>query len=127
LVDATLDSQANSTYQVDIYRNDSCDPSGYGEGQEYLLTEEVTTNGTGLVTFQFLAAGSSANDFLTATATDPNGNTSEFSACVLLEDEPTPTPTATNTATPGPSPTPTGTRDPPQNSDFFIYLPFIVK
>ncbi|VAW31830.1 hypothetical protein MNBD_CHLOROFLEXI01-2116 [hydrothermal vent metagenome] len=107
-VDATLDSQANSTYQIDIYRNDSCDPSGFGEGQEYLLTEEVTTDGTGQIAFQFLAVGSLPNDFLTATATDPNGNSSEFSACVQLDDVPLITPTVP-TATPTPSSTPTNT------------------
>ncbi|WP_420629974.1 hypothetical protein [Candidatus Leptofilum sp.] len=140
-VDVALDSQANTTYQIDIYRNDSCDPTGFGEGQEYLLTEEVTTDSNGLVMFQFLAVGSWPNDYLTATATDPNGNTSEFSACAQLDDVPlitptpptstpspsstppptstptntatsTNTPTATNTATAGPSPTSTNTLPP---------------
>ena len=36
-ITVTLDSQANATYSIDFYRNDSCDPSVYGEGQEYLI------------------------------------------------------------------------------------------
>ena len=43
---------------------------------------------------------------VTATATDWNGNTSEFSDAVAVP-EPTPTPSSTPTATPSPTPSPT--------------------
>lgn len=100
-------------YSVDLYRNDRCDPSGNGEGQEYLTTVVITTNHTGYayfevdVSFMPVAPG----DSITATATDANGNTSEFAACMAVPQPTTPTPTstptATHTSTPGPSPTPT--------------------
>ncbi len=56
--------------------------------------------------------------YLTATATDGLGNTSELSAAVLAAPAPTatstagPSPTPTASATAGPSPTPTATRPP---------------
>ena len=56
------------------------DPSGYGEGQTYL--GEVRTDIGGNFTFEF--SGVSACDELTATATDGDGETSEFSENVLV-------------------------------------------
>jgi parallel beta-helix repeat protein len=45
----------------------------------------VTTNGSGDVSFSIpLSGASSIGEFITATATDPNGNTSEFSACRIV-------------------------------------------
>jgi hypothetical protein len=91
-VNAALDSQANTQYTIDFYRNDNCDPSGYGEGQEYLTTTQLNTNSSGHGSFTILLNAALPGDSITATATDPNGNTSEFSACVLLNFDPTATP-----------------------------------
>lgn len=108
VVDVTLDSEPNTVYQIDTYLNDSCDPSGFGEGQEYFQTFPQQTDSQGQLQFQFSLGGVTGRYF-TATATDPDGNTSEFSNCALLEDAPTATPTATNTPTPTNTPTATST------------------
>lgn len=108
-VDVMLDSQANITYQIDFYRNDSCDQSGFGEGQAYLGTEAISTGLLGFAGGQYLADAAAPGDYITATATDPDGNTSEFSMCALLEAAPTPTPTNTPTATNTPTVTTTST------------------
>ncbi|MCB8979004.1 MAG: hypothetical protein H6657_16445 [Ardenticatenaceae bacterium] len=108
LVDVVLDSKPNTTYHIDVYLNDSCDPSGFGEGQEYFSTFPQQTDAQGHLQFQFTLGGVTGRYF-TATATDPDGNTSEFSACALLETAPTATPTATNTATPSATSTATNT------------------
>ena len=110
IVDVSLDSQPNTVYQIDTYLNDSCSPSGFGEGQEYRLTFPQQTDSQGQLQFQFSQGGVTGRYF-TATATDPDGNTSEFSNCALLEDAPTATPTPTPSSTPTvtPSPTPTNT------------------
>ena len=108
IVDVSLDSEPNAVYQVDIYLNDSCDPSGFGEGQEHIAAINRQTDSSGQLSFEYSLSGASGS-YLTATATDPDGNTSEFSNCALLEDAPTATPTPTNTASPSPAPTATNT------------------
>src|SRR5262249_20309335 len=72
-------SIASTTITLDFYSNSSVDPSGYGEGQIYLGSTTVTTDGSGNATFNATVAASSSGQSITATATDPAGNTSEFS------------------------------------------------
>ena len=87
-IDVTLESQPSQTYQIDFYRNDSCDPSGFGEGQDYIGTVELTTDALGFAATQFSVAGLAASgDYITATATDvTNELTSEFSNCVQVSE-----------------------------------------
>lgn len=85
IVTGTLDSLPNTSYIVDVYRNEGCDPSGHGEGRQHLVTEQAPTDGSGEAAFDIKLAGKvSIGDGITATATDPDGNTSEFSNCVTL-------------------------------------------
>ena len=77
-IKGTLNSTANTTFTVELYDNASADPSGNGEGKTYLGSTTVTTNASGDGQFTFVASGNPS--FLTATATSPDGNTSEFSA-----------------------------------------------
>jgi hypothetical protein len=85
-VEGTLNSLAGTTFRVELFANAAADPSGFGEGERFLGAESVTTDGSGNVAFQFLYAASvPAGQFLTTTATDPDGNTSEFSAVRVVE------------------------------------------
>ena len=82
-VSGTLHSTPNTSFIVHIFVNNTCDASGFGEGQQHLDTRSVTTDAAGNAD---ISAGSSgltltAGQFVTATATDTAGNTSEFSAC----------------------------------------------
>ena len=80
-IDGTLNSLPNAAYTLDFYANAAAGPFGYGEGQRYLGSTAVTTNATGNVAFSVtLAAASSPGEWITATATDAAGNTSELSA-----------------------------------------------
>jgi hypothetical protein len=76
----TLNSSAATTFTLDFYASASPDPSGFGEGQRYLGSASVTTDGSGNAGFDVLVGASSSAESITATATDPAGNTSEFSA-----------------------------------------------
>ena len=85
VVAGTLNSAANQLYFVDVYRNPVPDPSGHGQGQFYFGTVNVTTDGSGNVGFALTnTAGNYARQYLSATATSPNGDTSEFSLSVLV-------------------------------------------
>ena len=83
-VEGILNSHPNTTYLLEFFGNGACDGSGFGEGQNLLADRFVTTDATGNATFSF-ALASQAGAFITATATDPDTNTSEFSNCTEAE------------------------------------------
>jgi len=73
-------SLRNTTYHFEFFSNDAYDPTGFGEGQTWIKSIDVTSFsdterfGVGMA---FQSAVPAKN--VTITATDPNGNTSEFS------------------------------------------------
>ncbi|MGH9838271.1 MAG: hypothetical protein ACREEM_05760 [Blastocatellia bacterium] len=83
-IQGTLNSAANTAFRLEFFSNAACDPSGNGEGQNFIGSTMVTTNASGAasfnVTFQIAVV---AGRFFTATATDSNNNTSEFCQCRL--------------------------------------------
>ena len=96
IVDGTLDSTASTTFVIEFFSNTACDTSGHGEGATLIGSDTVTTNASGLATISVTLTASVANgEALSATATDLNGNTSEFSACVTAL-EPNKPPVAVN-------------------------------
>lgn len=108
-IEGSLKSAAASTFTLEFFSNDTCDPSRYGEGQIFLGAKVVTTDGSGNVDFTASVATFPAGKSITATAIDDSGNTSEFSACILGEEGPTKTPTSTRTSTRTRTRTPTAT------------------
>lgn len=80
-VNGTLSSAPNTTYELEFYANQGCHASGSGEGSRSLGKTSATTDGSGNLSFSAQVGSSNANETITATATDPNGNTSEFSPC----------------------------------------------
>jgi CSLREA domain-containing protein len=83
-IQGTLNSTAGTVFNLDFFSNSACDASGSGEGKTYLGSVQTTTDGSGNVSFNVnLPTALQAERVVTATATDPNGNTSEFSPCNL--------------------------------------------
>jgi len=81
-IQGTLDSAVSKQFRIELFSNDACDPTGFGEGQNYLGFANVTTNASGQGSFTFnVPTANVVGSFFTGTATDPSGNTSEFSAC----------------------------------------------
>jgi hypothetical protein len=81
-VNGTLSSAPSTIYDVDFYGNPLCvrRPQDTPEGRIFLGTQPVTTDGSGEATFSaVLPVGVEDGSAVTATATDPAGNTSEFS------------------------------------------------
>jgi len=83
-VSGTLNSTASTTFRVEFFSNPSCDVSGSGEGAQLLGTADVVTDAGGNATFNVSLPNVTVGQVLTATATDPAGNTSEFSACSMV-------------------------------------------
>lgn len=80
-IQGSLKSLPNTLFQIDFYSSAAVDPSGNGEGAQFFNTTSVNTdiNGDATINVTFPAA-LPVGRVITATATDPNGNTSEFSA-----------------------------------------------
>jgi titin len=136
-------AEPNTTLMLDFYATSTADPSGYGQGERYLGSARVTTDAAGKVVSSpdgsaivlsdgagnhyfvvNLAATISVGKVISATATDANGNTSEFAQDIIARSATTTavTPsagpsvfgqvvtfTATVTANAAGAPTPTGT------------------
>jgi len=80
-VGGVLNSDPNQSYTINVFANDSCDPSFFGEGQTYLGAFSVTTDSNGQAIFdQTVGGGVVEPHGVAATATGSNG-TSEFSYC----------------------------------------------
>ncbi len=85
IIDGTLQADPNSTYIVQLFADLIADPSGYGQGQVLLGSLFVSTDAYGNGSFSAqLTTANMAGEAISATATDPNGNTSEFAQDVIL-------------------------------------------
>lgn len=78
VVEGRVDFPDPQSLTIELFANDEPDPSGHGEGETFLGTATPEANGRFAAT---LPAGL-AGQWITATATDAAGNTSEFSAAV---------------------------------------------
>jgi hypothetical protein len=78
-----LESTPNTGLTLEFFANRAANPSGFGEGERFLGASMVTTNSHGTVSF--LVTFTSAvptGQFIAATASDPNNDTSAFSNSV---------------------------------------------
>lgn len=81
----TLNSTASTSFDLQFFANPSCDLFGNGEGAMFIGSATVMTNGSGNASFTVtLPTPLPFGHVMTATATDPSGNTSEFSECVTV-------------------------------------------
>jgi len=76
----TLNSENNKSYIISFYGNPECDASGNGEGRTYIGKTQVSTIANN-ASFSAALPITIIHSFVTATATDQDGNTSEFSQC----------------------------------------------
>ncbi|MEM7352810.1 MAG: SdrD B-like domain-containing protein, partial [Acidobacteriota bacterium] len=76
-----LSAAPSRVYQIELYDNSACDPSGFGEARKFLGSLTVTADGLGEAPFSFQT--SSFVTFPTALAFDDvTLDTSELSPCV---------------------------------------------
>ncbi|MGH9761618.1 MAG: hypothetical protein ACREAC_12390, partial [Blastocatellia bacterium] len=53
----TLTSLPNAQFRIECFSNTACDPSGYGQGQTFLGSTNVTTDAAGAATINFSGSG----------------------------------------------------------------------
>jgi len=84
-IQGELQSGPGRSYTIEFFRNESADASGNGEGAAFLGATTVTTDGTGSASITAsLPVVVPAGRYVSATATDESGNTSEFSPCIQV-------------------------------------------
>lgn len=102
-ITGTLSTAPNASFTLDFFANGAADSTGFGEGQQYLGSSVVTTGPSGPATFEVDLPARATGRFITATATDAEGNTSEFGAAIRATATiPPSTFTVTTTADSGP-------------------------
>ncbi len=80
-VSGTITETPNTTYLLQFFSDPALSPSGYGQGQTYLTSTSVMTGSDGTANFSIpISSVVPGGEVVSATATDPAGNTSEFSA-----------------------------------------------
>jgi hypothetical protein len=80
-------STPSTTFQMDFYANAACSnfPREFLGGETYLGASPVTTDGSGNAAIDVtLPVATEPGARISATATDPNGNTSEFSQRIVF-------------------------------------------
>ena len=81
----SLNSTPNSFFVLQFFANDACDGSGNGEGAVFLDSISAATDSSGQASFSLTSdTATTTGQLITATATDENGNTSEFSSCFAI-------------------------------------------
>ncbi len=99
---ATLNSRINMRYVVEFFASASPDISGFGEGEAFLGSNVVMTDGTGAASASLSFTPIAGKPWITATATEvtltgplfgtggsmPPAGTSEFSLAVILPNQP---------------------------------------
>ncbi|HEV3084681.1 MAG TPA: DUF4214 domain-containing protein, partial [Gemmataceae bacterium] len=80
----------NTSFRIEFFLSSPDPAGGIAEGQTFIGSTDVVTDFTGKASFSVLLnIGLGQGQLVTATATDPNGNTSEFSAVQLAAPVPT--------------------------------------
>lgn len=83
-IQGKLLSLPNTKFAIEFFVNSTADSSFFGEGEISLGSIAVSTNATGEADFTAVLPPTSVGQWITATATASEGNTSEFSKAILV-------------------------------------------
>lgn len=87
LVGGTLSSLPNTTYRLEFFSSIVMDSTGFGEGRFIVGSASITTDPSGDASFSLdFSDNLVVGQYVSATATDPAGNTSEFSRAVIVAE-----------------------------------------
>ncbi|HQR36956.1 MAG TPA: right-handed parallel beta-helix repeat-containing protein [Blastocatellia bacterium] len=86
VVRGVYNGSPGAEFRLEFFSSADCDPFGFGEGRTFLGATSVTTDGSGVAMFDVeLPVSVVAGSFVSSTATDAFGNTSEFSECAQVQ------------------------------------------
>jgi hypothetical protein len=80
----TLNGVPNRSYHIECFGNSVANPSGFGQGQYFLAATSASVDQTGYGVFGVDLPYQAGVQSVSVTATDPDGNTSEFSAAFQI-------------------------------------------
>lgn len=83
-IEGFLDGHPSTEYRIELFSSSTFDPTGVGEGEHYLGAVTATTGANGRVSFATTVAAAGGDAFVTATATSPSWDTSEFSPAIAV-------------------------------------------
>jgi len=89
-IQGSLNSLASTEFDLDFFAEPVCipRPQGWLQGATYLGSTQVTTDGSGNAAIDVdFPVALEAGQPVTATATDPNGNTSEFTQRIVFSNQ----------------------------------------
>jgi len=87
-ITGTLNAEPDTTFLVQFFASPTRNASGYGEGEIYLGQTTVTTDSNSNAAIDFVFTGAIPSGYnVSATATDPSGNTSEFAKDISSQAE----------------------------------------
>ncbi len=85
LVRGTYQSAPLTTFRLEFFTSEDCDPFDNGEASAFLDSFDVTTDSGGNAFFEKqLPVAVTPGFYVVATSTDPDGNTSECSECAQV-------------------------------------------
>jgi hypothetical protein len=85
VITGMLESKPNQLYRVEFFSSPERDSTEHGEGQIFLGSSDVITNASCVDSFSVTLPVSVPNGhYISATATDTAGNTSEFSRSIAI-------------------------------------------
>lgn len=80
----SVTTEPTTTFRIEFFSDPVCEPGG----KVFIGAKNVTTDSSGFVSFTATFPAVPAGSSITATATDPAGNTSEFSNCATIPGTP---------------------------------------
>ncbi len=85
-ISGVLTGTPNMDHELDFFVSELCDPSGEGEGQDYLGSVTLYGTPSGVMPFASMNFPGSytPGHLVTATATDQDGTSSQFSWCIAI-------------------------------------------
>jgi FG-GAP repeat len=86
-VNGVLNSAPNKTFRLEFFASSNDDPTHHGEGEVFVTSVSVMTDGSGMAAFSTILGGVAIDDYVSLTATSTASDTSEFSRSARADSD----------------------------------------